>query len=115
MQFNIDLKYTLFRVIFTLARGIMKCVVNIAQSTSNDLEKVPFYIARKLEYWVNAVENYGIDAVRKIPGFHDEPLKGMRKGQRSIRLNKTYRAIYIETKTEEIQILLITEVNKHDY
>jgi proteic killer suppression protein len=50
---------------------------------------------------------------RKIPGFHDEPLKGKRKGKRSIRLNKQWRAIYQELNGYiEIEIM---EVNKHDY
>ena len=29
-----------------------------------------------------------------VPGYHDEPLKGHRAGQRSIRLSRAYRAIY---------------------
>jgi hypothetical protein len=32
--------------------------------------------------------------VRKVPGFHDEPLSGKRFGQRSLRLSKSYRAFY---------------------
>jgi hypothetical protein len=35
-------------------------------------------------YWVDDVEERGLEEVRKIPGWHDEPLKGERKGQRSI-------------------------------
>jgi proteic killer suppression protein len=50
-----------------------------------------------------------------VPGFHDEPLKGDRKGQRSIRLNKAYRAIYIEGQRKEVHIISIIEVNKHEY
>ena len=57
----------------------------------------------------------GISKVRTIPGFHDEPLKGNREGQRSIRLNKAYRAIYIENEKKEVTIISIIEVNKHDY
>ncbi len=37
----------------------------------------------------------GLSEVRKVPGYHDEPLKGQRKGQRSIRLSRSYRAIYV--------------------
>jgi toxin HigB-1 len=48
-------------------------------------------------------------------GFHDEPLKGDRKGQRSIRLNKAYRAIYTEGQRKEVRIISIIEVNKHEY
>lgn len=33
------------------------------------------------------MERIGIYDVRKSPGFHDEPLSGQRKGQRSIRLS----------------------------
>lgn len=53
--------------------------------------------------------------MRKIPGFHDEPLLGKRKGQRSIRLNIAYRAIYVIDKEDVIQFVDILEVNKHDY
>lgn len=56
----------------------------------------------------------GTREARKIKGYHDEPLKGGRKGQRSIRLNKAYRAIYVE-KNGEIDFIEIQEVNKHEY
>lgn len=36
--------------------------------------------------------------MRKIPGYHDEPLKGDLKGLRSIRLSKGYRAYYVVVK-----------------
>ena len=65
--------------------------------------------------WIDAVERLGIHQIRKIPGFHDEPLKGDRKGQRSIRLNKAYRAIYTEGQLKEVHIISIIEVNKHEY
>lgn len=38
-----------------------------------------------------------------------------RKGQRSIRLSKAYRAIYIIDKSGKMEIVEIIEVNKHDY
>ena len=57
----------------------------------------------------------GIKNVRKIPGFHDEPLKGDRKGQRSIRLSKSYRAIYRVIKGRAIEIVQVEEINKHEY
>jgi len=64
---------------------------------------------------VKAVEEDGMAEVRKLKGFHDEPLKGDRKGQRSVRLNKAYRAIYRETSSDEIEIAEVLEVNKHEY
>ena len=52
---------------------------------------------------------------RKLPGFHDEPLRGERKGQRSIRLNHAYRAIYVEEANGITRLISIIEVNKHEY
>jgi len=82
---------------------------------SKDLVKIPDYIKDKLLLWVDDVERLGIQKVRKVHGFHDEPLKGDREGQRSILLNKAYRAIYIENVKKEITIISVMEVNKHDY
>ncbi len=48
-----------------------------------------------------------------IPGYHDEPLKWERTGQRSIRLSKAYRAFYVEH--DDMVIVEVIEVNKHDY
>lgn len=52
--------------------------------------------------------------IRKIPGYHDEPLKGDRSGQRSIRLSRAYRAIY-EIKADAAQFVSVEEVSKHEY
>ncbi len=89
--------------------------VVLSEKAKNNLQTVPAYIARKLASWIDSVAHDGLIAVRKIPGFHDEPLKGIRKGQRSIRLNKAYRAIYVIGKQGNIEIAEIMEVNKHDY
>ena len=94
---------------------VKKCIVDLSKKAKDTLIKVPAHIKDKLLVWVDAVERTGIQAVRKIPGFHDEPLKGGRTGQRSIRLSKAYRAIYIEEPNNEIIIILVLEVNKHVY
>ena len=88
-------------------------VVQFDKKAQKDLDKLPVHVVNKLRLWVDMVNHDGINEVRKISGFHDEPLTGDRKGQRSIRLNKSYRAIYIEDK-DTIKIVII-EVNKHDY
>jgi toxin HigB-1 len=80
-----------------------------------DLKKVPLPIALKLQGWIDAVGHSGLNEIRKIPGYHDEPLKGKRKGQRSIRLNIAYRAIYTINKAGVINFVEIQEVNKHEY
>lgn len=92
----------------------LRCI-ELTKKAQKDLDKVPGFIKDKLSLWIDAVDRLGIHQVRKIPGFHDEPLKGDRKGQRSIRLNKAYRAIYIEGQRKEVHIISIIEVNKHEY
>jgi toxin HigB-1 len=89
--------------------------VDLSTSAKKDLLKVPRYIADKLDTWIDAVEREGLDRVRKIPGYHDEPLRGQRKGQRSIRLSRSYRAIYVELENEILEFVEVREVSKHDY
>ena len=82
---------------------------------SKQLERIPEHIAKKFYAWVVAVELAGLRTVRTNPGFHDEPLKGKRLGQRSIRLSRQYRAIYVERKDGIIEFVEVIEVNKHEY
>lgn len=87
--------------------------VGITDGAKKQLTKVPSHVSDKLLAWVRAVEKEGLEEVRKVPGYHDEPLKGKRGGQRSIRLSKGYRAIYkIVNGGVEVSVL---EVSKHDY
>ena len=87
----------------------------LTESAKRDLRKVPGHVARKLLVWVDAVEQDGLEEVRKVPGYHDEPLKGTRRGQRSIRLSLAYRAIYVVKRDGGIEIASVEEVNRHDY
>jgi len=86
-----------------------------SKQVDKQLDKIPVYIRDKFLAWVMAVEQLPIQEVRKLTGLHDEPLKGKRKGQRSVRLSRSYRAIYIEHEDGEIQIIEVIEVTKHDY
>ena len=61
------------------------------------------------------VNKAGLEETRKRPGWHDEPLLGERKGQRSIRLNKQWRAIYIIKSNGTIEFVEVTEVMPHEY
>ncbi len=79
------------------------------------LDKVPRQIAEKFYAWVTAVKLAGLRTVRQRSGFHDEPLKGPRRGQRSVRLNVSYRAIYVEKKDGSIEFIEVVEVTKHEY
>lgn len=76
---------------------------------------MPQQIAAKLRTWVDAVTHNGLEEVRKRPGYHDEPLLGDRRGQRSIRLNRSWRAIYVILSDGRIEFIEVQEVNKHEY
>jgi proteic killer suppression protein len=69
----------------------------------------------KLQSWIEAIGISGLREVMKLKGYHDEPLKGNRKGQRSIRLSKAYRAIYVIDINGAVHFIEIIEVNKHVY
>ncbi len=75
---------------------------------------VPRHVAIKLGAWADDVAARGLEEVRKVPGYHDEPLKGRRAGQRSIRLSLAYRAIYV-IREEDVEFVSVEEVSKHDY
>ncbi len=92
----------------------MKTEVNISKKAKKQLEKIPQHILFKFFAWVEFLKDVGMMEVRKSKGFHDEPLKGHRKGQRSIRLSKAYRAIYIEVDGK-MELIEVIEVNKHEY
>lgn len=86
----------------------------LSKHAKKDVERVPSYVVLKLQAWIEDVTHKGLRETSKIPGYHDEPLRGNRKGQRSIRLTKHYRAIYIICN-DEIEFIEVIEVNKHDY
>ena len=89
--------------------------VIVSENAEDDLRKIPEYITLKLQSWIESVSVNGILYVRKIRGFHDEPLQGKRKGQRSIRLSRSYRAIYVVRENRKVEFIEILEVNKHVY
>jgi len=89
--------------------------VRLSKPVEKQLPKIPIHIVFKLQSWVDGVRTEGLFHMRKIPGYHDEPLTGQRQGQRSIRLNRSWRAFYIIDKTGTVQCIEIIEVNKHEY
>ena len=75
--------------------------------------KLPPPIAKKYELWKNIVFRHGPEKLKEFPGFHDEKLKGERKGQRSSRLSDQYRVIY---KVErDVVTVLVMEITSHKY
>lgn len=65
--------------------------------------------------WAASVEEIGIRRVRLMAGYHDEPLVGLRGGQRSVRLNRSYRLFYVEDERIGSIMIIVLEVNKHEY
>jgi mRNA-degrading endonuclease RelE of RelBE toxin-antitoxin system len=73
----------------------------------------PPAVVRKYELWKNIVFRHGPEKLREFPGFHDEKLKGRRKGERSSRLNLQYRVIYTVDRT--IVTVYVLEITPHKY
>ncbi|MDF1827231.1 MAG: type II toxin-antitoxin system mRNA interferase toxin, RelE/StbE family [Legionellaceae bacterium] len=93
----------------------MKVKIKISKQAFKRLKKTPLYIQVKFRAWLVAVDKVGLDKTRKTAGWHDEPLQGARQGQRSIRLNKQWRAIYRVKDNGDIQLIEICEVTPHEY
>ena len=89
--------------------------VEISSKAQKQLRLFPDHIVMKLTAWVDSVERVGLEETKKIKGFHDEALKGRRQGQRSIRLNKAYRAIYVILNDGSAEFVRVEEASKHEY
>ena len=87
--------------------------VSISKKFERQILRLPQHIQEKALAWAKLVENCGLREVSRRPGYHDEPLLGARWGQRSVRLNRSYRLIY-QVIQDAVHIELI-EVHKHDY
>jgi len=75
--------------------------------------KLPLNAAKKYELWKNIVFRHGPDKLKEFPGFHDEKLKGERKGQRSSRLSLQHRVIY--KVEQDIVTVFVLEITPHEY
>lgn len=91
----------------------IRCV-RLAKRAEKQLRRVPVHIREHLLRWIGLVENEGLEAARRVPGYHDEPLLGRRVGQRSIRLSRGYRAVY-RVLGAMVRFVAVEEVTKHDY
>ena len=91
----------------------MKAIVRFDR-VFKKLNKLPYYIVVKAYKWAKDIEEIGIQETRKLPGYHDEPLKGHRAGERSVRLSKNYRLFYVVIEGH-VLILEVMEINKHEY
>ncbi len=90
-------------------------VVVASKQFEKQLKKIPKRIIEAVLVWIETVEELGIREARKLKGYHDEPLKGQRKGQRSVRMSRSYRVIYEEDQDKKTVTITVLEVNKHEY
>ena len=89
--------------------------VEVTRRAEKQARRLPVHVGEKLWAWIYLVAGMGLEEVRKIPGFHDEPLVGRRRGMRSIRLSRAYRAMYRVVRDGEVELVSIEEVSKHGY
>lgn len=89
--------------------------VEITRRAEKQVRRLPAHVGEKRLHWVYFVREIGLEEVRKIPGFHDEPLVGKRRGMRSIRLSRGYRAMYRLVREGDVDVVFIEEVSKHGY
>ena len=89
--------------------------VELSKLVRRQLKKIPRHIVENLASWVDAVETMGLEEVRKTSAYHDEPLHGDRQGQRSIRLSRAYRVIYVMKGAGQVEFVSVEEVSKHAY
>lgn len=92
----------------------MDTCVTLTKQAQKGFTKAPQQVQNKLLKWMGDVEAKGLTAVSVQPAYHDEPLTGQRQGQRSIRLNLQWRAIYTVQSNGTI-LVTILEVTPHDY
>ena len=86
--------------------------IRLTKLARKQLLKAPQPIQQKLKDWIKLLEAEGLAFVRTVKSYHDEPLQGQRMGQRSVRLNRQWRAIYEELTGT---LLSIQEITPHDY
>jgi proteic killer suppression protein len=89
--------------------------VVLSRAVRKQLWRLPRHIVENLAAWVDDVETRGLEEARKIGGYHDELLHGTREGQRSIRLSRSYRAIYVVKGQDAVEFILVEEITKHAY
>ena len=84
-------------------------------TVEKQLRTLPKDIIKRLQRWSMYIEFIGLMETRRIPGFHDKPLKGKWKGYRSVRLGHKWRVIYEHNKNGTINIIRLQEITPHEY
>lgn len=87
--------------------------IRISKKVIKNASKLPLDITENFLDWAALVERTGIREVRKIPGYHDEPLRN--RPDRSVRLNKAYRVFYETGRENGLDFILVVDINNHKY
>lgn len=75
--------------------------------------RLPLSVKEKFLKWISEVENKGLEEVRRIPGFHDEPIRSL-AGRRSVRMSDGFRACYETALKDGVRVVtVITISNDH--
>jgi plasmid maintenance system killer protein len=77
------------------------------------IKRMPRDVLIRYEAWKRIVELEGPNGLKIVKGFHDEALKGKRKGFRSSRLGIQWRVIYKINK--DYLTVYVFEINPHKY
>ena len=93
----------------------MELYVVDLSAVEKQLRFIPKATIKRLQRWVIYIETTGLMETRKIPGFHDKPLKGKWKGHRSVRLGHKWRVIYEHNKNDTTNIIKLKEITPHEY
>lgn len=90
--------------------------VHLSKLATKQIQRAPHIIKETILRWVDSVERFGLRETRRLggKGLHDEPLGGKLEGVRSIRLSRSWRLYYTETKNE-ITLVTIIRVDHHKY
>lgn len=91
-----------------------KALVHLSDKNEKKLEKLPKHIQLEFYKWAKLIADEGLPEMQKTPAFRDHALKGKLTGLRSSSLNRSYRIIY-KTEEQDLIIVIVIEVNKHDY
>ncbi len=93
--------------------------VDVSKTAEKQLRRAPKRISEKFFMWMEDIEERGVEEVRKVPGWHDHPLKGKLQGRRAISLSRQWRAVY-EIKRDAqggsvVEFIEVEEVHPHAY
>jgi len=87
--------------------------INEHREITKTIRRLPPWIVKEYETWKDLVYRHGPEILRQFPGYHDEQLRGEKQGQRSSRLSRQYRVIYVINR--DVITVYVLEITPHRY